>query len=207
VIPLGEWRLRRETRPHGRLLKRANSCLAMGDPGLPVADALDRVVEFYAGHDRRPLVQVEAGSGAEAAVTAAGWSLLERGEAAFLVAAVAQLARRLPAADGVTLRAVGDHPDHVSAEIGDGRLRWAAGIGVLDGDWLGVHGLVVDPAHRRRGLGTAVLSALVEWAAERGARTVWLHVETDNEAALALYEGLGFSEHHRCRYLTAPTAP
>ena len=38
-VPLGEWELRTDPAPVGRLLKRANSCLAFGDPGLPLAEA------------------------------------------------------------------------------------------------------------------------------------------------------------------------
>ena len=75
---------------------------------------------------------------------------------------------------------------------------------MLTGDWLGLHGLAVDPAYRRRGLATAVVAALLERGAEQGASTAWLHVETDNASALALYEGLGFAVHHTCRYLLAP---
>ena len=37
--PLGEWVLRTVPAPVGRLLKRANSCLAVGDPGMPLAEA------------------------------------------------------------------------------------------------------------------------------------------------------------------------
>jgi ribosomal protein S18 acetylase RimI-like enzyme len=29
-------------------------------------------------------------------------------------------------------------------------------------------------------------------------------VQTDNRPALALYDGLGFTTHHTCRYLQAP---
>ncbi len=47
-----------------------------------------------------------------------------------------------------------------------------------------------------------MIAALLEWGAERGATTAWLHVEVDNEPGLALYEGLGFATHHTCRYLT-----
>ena len=71
-----------------------------------------------------------------------------------------------------------------------------------DGDWIGVHGLRVDPDHRRRGLATPVLAALLDWGAEQGATTAWLHVETDNDRHVALYERLGFRTHHACRYLT-----
>jgi hypothetical protein len=35
---------------------------------------------------------------------------------------------------------------------------------------------------------------------------VWLHVETGNAPALALYESLGLQVHHRCRYLSPPSS-
>ena len=41
---------------------------------------------------------------------------------------------------------------------------------------------------RAGGLAGQVVDALLEWGAEQGATTAWLHVETDNEAAIALYE-------------------
>ena len=53
----------------------------------------------------------------------------------------------------------------------------------------------------------AVMAALVEWAAERGATTAYLQVLGDNAPALALYDRLGFVEHHRYRYLAAPSRP
>jgi ribosomal protein S18 acetylase RimI-like enzyme len=79
----------------------------------------------------------------------------------------------------------------------------ASGEAALDGDWLGLHNLRVDEEHQRRGLGTQVLGALLEWGAEQGATTAWLHVEVDNDAAGALYERVGFRSHHTCRYLRA----
>ncbi len=69
-------------------------------------------------------------------------------------------------------------------------------------DWVGFRSIAVEPAHRRRGLGLAVMAALVGWGAERGATTAYLQVLGDNEAALGLYGGLGFRTHHRYRYLT-----
>ena len=73
------------------------------------------------------------------------------------------------------------------------------GDAALDGSWLGVHGMVTDPSYRRQGLARRVLAALAEWGAEQGATTLWLHVETDNVPAIALYEGLGLR--------TAPRLP
>ena len=100
---------------------------------------------------------------------------------------------------------VAEDSDGVLAEVlGDDDGVLAAGRAALDGDWLGLHELVVDPAYRRRGLATAVVAALLERGAERGATTAWLHVETGNAPALALYEGLGLAVHHTCRYLVGP---
>lgn len=53
-------------------------------------------------------------------------------------------------------------------------------------------GLMVDAAHRRRGIGRALLVAAVEWAQAAGVRKLELHVFPWNEAAIALYEDFGF---------------
>ncbi|HET9253804.1 MAG TPA: ribosomal protein S18-alanine N-acetyltransferase [Pseudonocardiaceae bacterium] len=52
-----------------------------------------------------------------------------------------------------------------------------------------VHTLAVDPAHHRRGIGRALLRAVLGHAA--GA-TVYLEVRTDNTSALELYRSEGF---------------
>ena len=193
--PLGEWVLRTDPEPVGRLLKRANSCLAIGDPGVDLDEATARIREFYGARGRQVLAQVERGSDVDAALSAAGWEPVPGGDADFLIASLSRALRA--ARTGDTEPRVTADGDRVLAEI-DGV---ASGRATLDGDWLGLHGLTVDPAHRRRGRGTAVVAALLEWGAERGATTAWLHVEVDNEPGLALYEGLGFTTHHTCRYL------
>jgi ribosomal-protein-alanine N-acetyltransferase len=52
-----------------------------------------------------------------------------------------------------------------------------------------VHTLAVDPTHHRRGIGRALLRAVLDRA--RGA-TVFLEVRTDNESAINLYRSEGF---------------
>lgn len=55
-----------------------------------------------------------------------------------------------------------------------------------------VHTIGVDPAHQGRGIGRALLRALLEVADAEHA-TVFLEVRTDNEAAHALYGSEGFA--------------
>nr|MDH4438764.1 GNAT family N-acetyltransferase [Rhizobium sp.] len=53
---------------------------------------------------------------------------------------------------------------------------------------------------RGEGLGVEILSTALRWARMRGARTAWLQVVADNEAALALYAKMGFAEAYRYHY-------
>src|SRR5262249_2675031 len=54
------------------------------------------------------------------------------------------------------------------------------------------------------GRGRAVMERPLDGGAERGATTAYLQVIGDNGPALALYDRLGFVEHHRYRYLALP---
>jgi ribosomal protein S18 acetylase RimI-like enzyme len=103
--------------------------------------------------------------------------------------------------------------DRVLSQLG-GRARFArvdgregepvaVGIGVVDEGWLGVFSLTVAPAARRRGLATEVMDALERWATTMGARGVYLQVEADNDAALALYARRGLHVAHSYHYRSA----
>lgn len=52
--------------------------------------------------------------------------------------------------------------------------------------------LVVDPRHRRLGIGAALVGAGLESVRYAGASSVLLEVAADNSPAIALYRGLGF---------------
>lgn len=197
-VALGEWELRCQPEPAGTLRKRANSCLAVGDPGRPLAEAAAEVVAFYSARSRDPLVQVEADSPVEEGLRGLGWRELGYGESELRLAGVSRVRRTL----GRQVRSVEltASDGHAVASVGTGCDPLAEAQARLDGDWLGVHGLTVDPGHRRRGLGSAVLAELLDWGAERGALTAWLHVETANPGGLAFWDALGFAPHHTCRY-------
>lgn len=51
----------------------------------------------------------------------------------------------------------------------------------------------VDPDHRGRGLGRSITLAGLGWLRSRGLPQAMLYVEADNEPALAVYHGLGFT--------------
>lgn len=193
---LGEWVLYDH---EVSVRRRPNSALAIGDPGIGLAAALDRVESYYRSRHKHPRVKVEVGSAAEEAAVGRGW--VEDVTVEFRLAGLAATRRLLPPPVGdarVDLQANGAQ---VLITLGD----TARIMGTMKDDWLAIHDLEVAEPHRRQGIATKALATLLEWGAERGARAAWLHVETDNDAGLALYEGLGFTEHHRCRYYSSPT--
>jgi ribosomal-protein-alanine N-acetyltransferase len=66
------------------------------------------------------------------------------------------------------------------------------GIFQVIADELHVHNVAVDPGARRRGLARALLEQALATARESQVRAAHLEVRETNQAALALYAGLGF---------------
>ena len=196
--PLGDWVLRSSPTATAR---RANSVLAFGPTTAP--DAYAAVVAHYEALGQRPIAAVLPESAEDAFFRSHGWVLESHdADTLFQLAPLAQVVRRLgePVADAtVTLE------DGLAvARIGDASTARASGVAAYADDWVGFRSIEVSPEHRRQGLGLAVMAALLEWGAEQGARTAYLQVLADNDPALALYAGLGFTTHHAYRYLAAP---
>jgi ribosomal protein S18 acetylase RimI-like enzyme len=85
----------------------------------------------------------------------------------------------------------------------DGRIVSVA-YGALHEKLVSLQWVATDPAARGRGHARANLSALMQWAARRGARGACLQVFAGNAPAIGLYESMGFGQelyryHYRVR--------
>ena len=223
----GDWLLRAA----GGFTGRANSALAVGDPGVPLAAAITEVTRWYRFRGLPPMVAVPYPLGLpdSSAVDRflgdeLGWPV-RPGAATVMTAAPGAVAGATAGVDVNTepdeawlalYRFHGRRPPPVSRRLlmsapwqAFGSVREAGGtvaIGrvAVAGRWAGLTAVEVDPRHRRRGLGGAITAALAAAAAARGAGGLYLQVEDDNDAARALYRRVGFTDHHGYRYRVAP---
>ena len=76
----------------------------------------------------------------------------------------------------------GDPVGWISVELEEGEAE--IGMGIVDG-------------FRRQGIGTALMEAAMDWSVAHGAARMRLDVFPHNEAAIGLYEKLGFVETDR----------
>jgi ribosomal protein S18 acetylase RimI-like enzyme len=223
---LGEW----ELRAAGGFTRRANSVLPLGDPGIPLDEALSVVRRWYG--DRGLPAYVQTATGAEgtqellcAELERRGWvrevsaemwigalaPVADRKEPTGVVlsreAGADWLARyRRKGMSEVALKVLGSGPSVWFATVPGEAGGAPAAIGrcVVDGRWAGFAAVEVDPALRRQGLASTVMAALARQALDEGASAAWLQVETDNAGARALYAGMGFAAHHAYHHYRAP---
>jgi GNAT superfamily N-acetyltransferase len=203
---LGGWLLR-----FGRgSTRRANSAVPLD---VPTASDLSAIIEWYAARSVAPLV-------------AAPDRLLR------IPQGVPIDAETLAMTGDVTTQrpskvALADRPDNewlhlyrrdvpvdVLTAVVDGEVAFAAAAGAAVGRgavtespdgtrWVGLSAVHVVEAARRRGLARELCGALLAWGAERGATRAYVQVLADNTVATTLYESMGFSVHHRSRYVDA----
>ncbi|MCX5050830.1 MULTISPECIES: GNAT family N-acetyltransferase [unclassified Streptomyces] len=224
---LGGW----ELRAAGGFTRRANSVLPLGEPGMPLDEALTAVRRWYG--DRGLPAYVQTATGAEGTqellcaelerrgwvreVTAELWTgalapVADRAEGAGVVltreADDAWLARyQRKGVSEVALKVLGSGPSVWFATVPGEQAPAAIGRCVVDGRWASFAAVEVDPAMRRRGLASTVMAALARRALDEGASAAWLQVEEDNAGARALYAGMGFAAHHAYHHYREPAAP
>lgn len=232
---LGGWLLRAT----GGFTNRANSALAIGEPGMPMDVAVLEVTDWYTDRGLRPVAaapeprldeddaeQLLAASGA---FHAAGWRPIPGAGALVMTGPTGEVrgaGRGLPAGLRLELddspderwieqyhyrgQAVPEHgirlltsaPEQVFASVTDGTRVVGVARGSLAGRWAGLTAMEVDPAHRRQGLGSALVAAIADWGFRRGARSIQLQVGETNTPGRELYLAAGLEPHHTYAYLT-----
>ena len=228
---IGSWLLR----DAGGFTRRANSCLPLGDAGMPLDAAIDTVERWYRERGLVPAFQlpVPLGTALEAALNRRGWPPSSE-DVLVMTADLLAVARSsrddLPTVEhssepderwlaayhyrGGTLpanaRTVLVNADVVTfaAVLEDGRPVAIARGAVTDSPegrrWLGATAVEVDPAMRRRGLASHVMAGVAEWARGQDATDGYVQVGEGNSGAIATYQRLGFTEHHRYHYRRHP---
>jgi GNAT superfamily N-acetyltransferase len=105
-------------------------------------------------------------------------------------------------------RSVTESGRHVMFLAYEGNNVLGSTYGLLDRDRSGagrLGGMWVEPAWRRRGVGSALLQEVFNWAREHGLSRLGLWAPAHSAAALALYGQAGFRETGKRRPL--PTNP
>ncbi len=222
---LGDWLLRAS----GGFSSRGNSVLALGDPGVPLDEAVARVAGWYADRSLPARAHVHPRTPQAEAFRERGLVGVRPDAAdARLGGEGAAPARRLPgpagaprggrwtprwlatddraARFGESARGLLESGDVVFATIREGEDVVARGRGSRHGDWVGVSSLWTAPERRGAGLGGAVLRSLLDWGAEHGALTAYLQVLEANVAVWEMYAARGFEVHHRYDYVVEASA-
>lgn len=215
-----EWHNGWLLRAGGGFTGRANSTLALRDPGPPI----ELVERWYEHRGLPPKMQVSLPLRADLdeELAALGWrafdpTLVMTASVSSFAADTASLridtevddawlgcyhyrGGQLPAV-GRLLISAAERPGFASIRGPDGEVR-AIARGAVDQGWVGLAAIEVADAHRRQGLGTTLVTGLGSWAAGVGAHSAYLQVAETNLGAIAMYENLGFTVHHRYHYRT-----
>jgi N-acetylglutamate synthase len=187
---------------------------------LPLPEKIDHCTRFYAAAGLPSIIRLlpfSQPANLDAWLERAGWERFER----TLVQRSSLYLSPLPSApaDDVTIMPVPDWQEPVSRLLDvspellvqyverarayplphagavlrrDGDVV-ACGLVKIEGDHAGLFAVHTAEQHRARGLGRAVVAALLAEAMRQGARFAYLQVTAGNAAALALYRHFGFA--------------
>jgi len=213
---LGGWLLR----ANGGVTRRANSVLPIGPPPPPHDEAIEKVIQFYKERNLIPRFQMTETSKPielDRDLSERGFSVGLQVE--MHTAAITHLVQKEPAIDVLISNDISDGwmsvyaessgYDEASMETRKGLMKRTSlqkafalaridrelagvGFGVVEDKWLGLFNIAVHPEMRGRGVALAVNTAIAKWAHQRGARSAYLQVESENIPALKLYTKLGF---------------
>jgi ribosomal protein S18 acetylase RimI-like enzyme len=217
---LGGWILNAADGFSGRL----NACWPLGDlpAGLPLAAAVDRVELWYRRRGLPPLFKLLDQDVALADILRSrGYqprtpTLVMTGPAPKGLSPGRVVVNRTAEAafEAVFLGVQGDPADAAErmaafrripeprffARIDAAGQPVAIGAACAHGGHVGLFGMRTLASHRRQGMAADIVSALLVAGAGAGAQCAYLQVEAGNQAAIALYRGLGFSAAYQYLY-------
>lgn len=215
------------------ITRRANSVMALADPVVPVVDAIAAAERFYRDLNRPCVFHIAPAAVPEhldETLASLGYSIT--GTSEVMVTGTHPHGPQVPQAPEMKVvllpsasrkwTDVYTHNTRSERHVRHGivnriQVRRAfglcffgnepagCGLATVYEEWCAVGCMVTMPNFRRRGVGSAILHKLREWAAQQGALGLALQVDGDNKAAQQLYAQRGFTSiypyHYRRRDL------
>ena len=213
IIEYGEWRLRISD----GFSMRANSVLPIGEPPIDLASAVDEVTSIYRENNLKPTFSIPLPifDELDRYLEQRGWNI--KIDANFLIRDIGAIEVSGHPQFSVEIL---DYPSKEWLEVNSDQplekimLRYPARYGAIKsgeeviavgriatlGSWSIVTRLFVNPSFRGKGLAKALMNNLLSAAVTDGATKVALQVDNENGAALALYQSMGFTTHHKFVY-------
>ena len=213
IIEYGEWRLRISD----GFSMRANSVLPIGEPPIDLASAVDEVTSIYRENNLKPTFSIPLPifDELDRYLEQRGWNI--KIDANFLIRDIGAI--EVSGYPQFSIEIL-DYPSKEWLEVNSDQplekimLRYPARYGAIKsgeeviavgriatlGSWSIVTRLFVNPSFRGKGLAKALMNNLLSAAVTDGATKVALQVDNENGAALALYQSMGFTTHHKFVY-------
>ncbi|MCX6430388.1 MAG: GNAT family N-acetyltransferase [Actinobacteria bacterium] len=213
VEPLGDWLMRAT----GKFTRRANSVLALGNPGVDLDEALKRVVDFYKSRGLPPMIHVALPTYAELdeKLEQRGW--IGDVHAQVMVSDIEPELTNdsifhgweisdFPTQEWISLQndegvweILKSAPARYAGLRIDSKLV-AVGRGADSNGWTTLTRLFVKEEFRRQGIGQELVRQLLFASKADGIAKAFLQVDLKNVSAIRLYESLGFRPHHTYMY-------
>ena len=217
---IGEWILRTSDGATGR----ANSATLHGDPGMPIAAAVDDVMAWYADLGSAAQVMVWDDTPPEVVTELARRGMAGGRPTQVMDAPLDAVLGRLSPPPGLHGRVESEPPpllrDMISPErlaeithtdlerrfgvVADDDGDLGTGMVVVDGPLIGIFAMRTREDRQGRGAGTAVIRTLLDGVDAIGCDTAWLQVEADNLRANEWYARLGFEIRTHYDYWSMP---
>jgi len=213
IIEYGEWRLRISD----GFSMRANSVLPIGEPPIDLASAVDEVTSIYRENNLKPTFSIPLPifDELDRYLEQRGWNI--KIDANFLIRDIGAI--EVSGHPQFSIEIL-DYPSKEWLEVNSDQplekimRRYPARYGAIKsgeeviavgriatlGSWSIVTRLFVNPSFRGKGLAKALMNNLLSAAVTDGATKVALQVDNENGAALALYQSMGFTTHHKFVY-------